>query len=137
MQLGIAKIFNIKWPLDEQSAKSCLLVNLAIWPGLGSTLARRKVGWIQMAMALSGVFAVAIGLQMFMAMIWQETREPTWHDRFVWVAITGFGLFISSWVWGTITGFSIRAEVKAASTQRPSQPPKLPSTTPPPLPPKS
>lgn len=137
MQLGIAKIFNIKWPLDEPSAKGCLLVNLVLWPGLGSTLARRKVGWIQMAMALSGLLSVVIALQMFMAMIWQETREPTWHDRFVWVAITGFGLFISSWIWGIITGFSIRAEVKAAMAKQPiAQPPNLPPT-PPPLPPKS
>lgn len=124
MQLTIAKWMNIKWPLDEKSARGCLLVNLVFWPGLGSVLARRRSGWVQMGLALMGLFTVVFALQQFMAMIWQETRMPTVGDHFVWEAVTGFGMFIGSWVWGIFTGFSIKAQV--------GQPPKLP-TTPPPL----
>ncbi len=124
MQLTLAKWLNIKWPLDEKSARGCLVINLAFWPGLGSVLARRKSGWVQMAMALLALFLVMFALQQFVAMIMNETRPPTWQDHFVWEAGAGFGLFLSAWIWGAITGFAIKAQV--------GQPPKLP-TTPPPL----
>lgn len=123
MQLTIAKWMNIKWPLDERSVRGCLLVNLLFWPGLGSVLARRRSGWVQMAMALLGLLTLVFALQQFMAMIWQETRMPTMADHFVWEAITGVGMFIVAWIWGLITGLSLKAEVLPA--------PKLPSTPPP------
>lgn len=127
MQSSLAKWMKIGWPLDEKAARNCLLVNLMFWPGLGSVLARRKVGWVQMAMSLLGLFTVAVALQMFMAMIWRETRTPTLQDSFVWVAATGFGLFIGAWIWGLFTGLSIQSETKATRARN----------TPPPLPTKS
>jgi hypothetical protein len=123
MELGLAKWLNIKWPLDEKSARGCLLVNLAFWPGLGSVLARRKSGWVQMAMAMGGLFTLFFALQQFMAMLMEETREPRWSDHFVWEAIIGVGLFAVAWIWGLFTGLSIRARV--------GQPPKLPPVPPP------
>lgn len=128
MQSTLARWLNIKWPLDEKGARGCLLLNLIAWPGLGSVLARRKSGFIQMFLSLAGLFSVVFGLQRFMAMIWEETRYPTWKDDFVWLGIGGVSAFAFSWLWALFTSFSIRKSV--------SNPPARPLGTPPPMPPR-
>lgn len=121
MQLTLARWLNIKWPLDEKAAQGCLLLNLLAWPGLGSLLARRKSGGIQMAMSLLGIFSVVWALQKFTAMMIDETRYPTWHDSFIWLAIGGVASFVLAWVWALFTSLSIRKEA-------------IKNATPPPLP---
>ena len=131
MQSTLARWLNIKWPLDQKGAQGCLLLNLIAWPGLGSVLARRKCGIIQMLLSLAGLFSMVFGLQRFMAMIWEETRYPTWKDDFVWLGIGGVSAFAFSWLWALFTSFSIRKSVPKASA-----PVAAPVTTPPSLPPR-
>lgn len=126
MSATLTRIFNIKWPLDEKSAKTCMIINLAAWPGLGSTMGKRKAGWVQMVLSLVGLLMFAAGLERFMSMIWQETRYPKWSDHFVWYALGGVALFIISWIWSLFTGISM-----VSAAKQPRQPPALPPNLPP------
>jgi hypothetical protein len=126
MSAGLRKLLKITDPITRDGARTCLLVNVCGWPGLGSVLARRSIGYVQMLLALGGLFTVVSALYRFMEMIWEETRYPTWHDHFVWLGIVGVSAFVLSWIWSLITSLAIR---KGAVMP----PPKRDPTKPPPL----
>lgn len=125
MSEGIRKFFKITHPLTPDAARTCMLLNICAWPGLGSRLAERKAGYVQMLMSLGGVFLFASALYQFMGMIWEETRYPTWHDAFVWKALCAIGVFLAAWVWSLFTSFSVIAEAKKRVARDPNLPPPL------------
>jgi hypothetical protein len=115
----------ITHPLDRSSARTCLLLNLGAWPGLGSVLAGRFSGWLQMLLSLGGLLVVIAALFRFMGMLMDETRYPTWQDSFVWMAIGGFAAFVAAWIWSLLTGLAIRSQAVATVKPDPNQPPPL------------
>jgi uncharacterized membrane protein YGL010W len=125
MSEGLRKFLKITDPITKDGARTCILLNLCAWPGLGSRLAKRNVGHLQMLLSLSGLLCVVSSLFQFMGMIWQETRYPTWHDRFVWLALGGFGAFALAWVWSFFTGLSIRDSAVTPPKHDPNMPPPL------------
>ena len=126
MSEGLRKLLKITQPITRDGARMCLLVNLCAWPGLGSVLARRRIGYVQMLLAVGGLFTVVSALYKFMGMIWEETRYPTWHDHFVLQAIGGIGAFVMSWIWSFVTSLSIRKEAVTPPPMRdPTKPPPL------------
>lgn len=112
-------------PIDRTGARTCLLLNLGAWPGLGSVLAGRFSGWLQMMLSLGGLLVVVAALFRFMGMLMDETRYPTWQDSFVWMAIGGFASFAIAWVWSLLTSLSIRARAVTTVKPNPNQPPPL------------
>lgn len=103
-----------------------LLVNAAVLPGLGSIAAKRKVGFVQAAMALSGV-----GLTMFFAgwlFLHQFQRDPAlpapesyaeafeWdeHKAFYFTGLAGMGLVAAAWAWSVLTAFSVIRQTRRA-----------------------
>ncbi len=112
-------------PIDRNGARTCLLLNLGAWPGLGSVLAGRFSGWLQMMLSLGGLLVVVAALFRFMGMLMDETRYPTWQDSFVWMAIGGFASFAIAWVWSLLTSLSIRARAVTTVKPNPNQPPPL------------
>lgn len=125
MSEGLRRFLKITHPITKNGARTCMLLNLCAWPGLGSRLAERKVGYLQMLLSLGGLLAVVSAMFQFMGMIWQETRYPTWHDRFVWFAIGGFGAFALAWVWSLFTSLSIRDSAVTPPKRDPNTPPPL------------
>jgi hypothetical protein len=115
----------ITYPVDQNSARACLLLNLGAWPGLGSVLARRASGWAQMILSLGGLVTVIAALFKFTGMMIDETRYPTWKDGFVWMAIGGLAAFVVSWFWSLITSLSVRSQAVPTVKRNPSQPPPL------------
>jgi len=113
-------------PIDRTGARTCLLLNLGAWPGLGSVMAGRVSGWLQMVLSLGGLLVVVAALFRFMGMLMDETRYPTWQDSFVWMAIGGFAAFVAAWIWSLLTSLSIRAgAVVTPGKPDPNRPPPL------------
>jgi hypothetical protein len=96
----------------RQTALSWLLTNLLVLPGMGSIMGGRKIGYLQAAMAISGmvlslVFAVSIVRE------WWVLRElPELDRRWLVQGVGGILLFGCGWLWGLMTGLNLvrRAE---------------------------
>lgn len=87
-------------PIDSGIAILALILNIIIWPGLGSLIAGENVGWTQGFLMLLGVILIftIIGI------------------------IIAIPLMIAMWVWGIMTGVQLinRANAQAAArAQRP------------------
>lgn len=122
----LRRLFKITHPITRNAARACILLNLFAWPGLGSVLAERFSGWFQMLLSMSGVLMVIAGFFQFTTMIWEETRYPTWQDRFVWLALGGATAFACAWIWSLITSLSIfKKAVPAATPPKMKGPPPL------------
>lgn len=91
----------------RQAAWSWLVTNLVVLPGLGSILGGRKVGYLQAALALSGM---ALSLIFVISMIreWWVLREmPAVDRRWLFEGLGGIVLFGVSWLWGLVTGLRL------------------------------
>lgn len=87
---------------DRQTAWACLGTNLLVLPGLGSVIAGRRVGYVQMSLAAIGVALTLIFVGAFLnAWMQQEQLWPGWGP--IISGVGGFGLFGISWLWALWT----------------------------------
>ena len=114
-----------------EAAQGCLTANLAV-PGLGSVIAGRKVGFVQLAIYFSG-FALTLifGLRFVWSALshwsafYAEFNGPAadpiiamsdlWHHT-RW-AFLGIVLFAISWLWAFSTSRTVLAEAKKDANQ--------------------
>lgn len=105
--------------LDVTKARACLLTNLLVLPGLGSVVASRATGWLQMTLSVLGVCASGTGA------IWSfrwivKNREAMAEGAAqladlmlpLGVAVVGLALFAAAWLWGLFTGIGLLSEAK-------------------------
>jgi TM2 domain-containing membrane protein YozV len=133
-------LFQPTRPLSRARAVSCLLVNLAATPGLGSLLARRIFAGIgQLLLALAGFGLIVVWMfELFLHMTYQQLGEPVLprvHDGMLrW----GLICFIASWLWSLATSISLLRQAKndEAAGPKPVPPPlaNLPGEMPKPQP---
>ena len=123
--------------LSRARIASCVLLNLAATPGLGSLLARRVfAGTGQLLLALAG-FGLLTGwmIRLFSRMIREELGETVSVPVPNWMWQWGLGLFIAGWLWTLVTSISLLRQAKADETAGP-QPVPPPLAGPPGEPPK-
>jgi hypothetical protein len=86
----------------------CLLTNLLVLPGLGSLMGGRKVGWLQIMLALVG-FVLTPSYFIGIAKHWIRTGQYTCEfNRYLLLSFLGLLLFLGAWGWGLATGLAIR-----------------------------
>lgn len=107
--------------------------NLAL-PGFGSLMARRAVGWPQVALTVVGFALTSIFGVRFMIWFFQNTdtlygpeSDPVESLITMWLnvrwALLGIGLFAVSWLWSLATNAEI---LRSASQPEPrAKPPVL------------
>ena len=122
-------------PVGPARIGSCILINLAATPGLGSLMAGRWLaGSGQLALALAGFAMIVVWFFEVMAVYYGQIggNEQQPH-RVGWIGITGAILFGVSWLWALVTSISLFVEarrnaaaevLKGESPARP-EPPKL------------
>ena len=89
-------------------ARNCLLTNLLVLPGLGSLMARRRVGWLQAVTALAG-FALTVTWFTSFIKAWVQTGElPMDGGPLLKWGLIGCGLFVAGWIWALATGWPAR-----------------------------
>ena len=122
MKLFPAK--NDRRPLTRAKAWTCLLLNVAVCPGVGSLAARRWSGWPQLALALGGsIYAVVSFVQYFLA--WLRLQQPPPEGGEYWHGVgMGFLMLGISWVWSLLTSLLVLR-------QTPRQPEGPPTPAPP------
>jgi hypothetical protein len=81
--LPLAPAYGRKPPVSQGMAVAALILNILIWPGLGSLIAGENVGWAQ-------GFLMLFGLVLSLVLI-------------------GIPLVIAAWIWGIVTGVQQRA----------------------------
>ncbi len=77
-----------KPPVTQGVAIVALLLNILVWPGLGSLIAGEAVGWAQGFLMLAGVILV--------------------------IVVIGIPMMLGAWIWGIITGVEL---LRRAETQ--------------------
>jgi hypothetical protein len=110
----------------REIAQGSLTANLAI-PGLGSVVAGRKVGFVQMAVYFSGFgLTICFGLRF---VVWALSHWSQFYAEFyspdadvitamndLWLrtrwALLGIALFVISWVWAFSTSRALLAAAK-------------------------
>ena len=109
----------------RQKARGYLATNLAV-PGLGSLVAGRKVGVLQMILYLSGfVITMVSGIRFVEWSLahWSEYHGPDADPITALVAMwqhvrwpfLGVAMCVLAWLWSFITSRSLLAETKAKS----------------------
>ena len=97
--------------LDQAKAWTYLVTNLLVLPGLGSAMARRKSGYVQMLLALAG-FAVTLNAFVRIAIEWAREfllpDDPALYKS----AILGIGVFLVAWTWSLLTSLALFREVR-------------------------
>ncbi len=88
-------------------ARNHLLVNLLVLPGLGSLLARRKAGWLQMLAALAGFALTTRWFIAFVVACVSQGEIPIDDGPHLRMGLLGVGLFGLAWGWALATGLSI------------------------------
>ena len=88
-----------KQPLSPPQAWACLLTNLLVLPGLGSIMARRRVGYVQAVIVLAGVMLTAVCVVELLGEIVSRQQVPeNWHS-YLWWGGGGIGAFAAGWCW--------------------------------------
>lgn len=95
-------------PMDRDRAWTCLGMNLAVLPGLGTAMAGRLVeGALQAALALAGAIVLVCWFFLFLGE-WSRLGHYPWgggEDLEVWLA--GIGLFAFGWLWALMTSLGL------------------------------
>jgi len=121
-------------PLDRQTAWGCFTANQFALPGLGSLAAGRRMGYVQMALALAGLgltssFGIAfiVWFTSHSAELNNLQDQPDLYFDAVWVhlrgALLGFAVFLDGWLWALASSVSILSQAKRGAG--PAPPPKI------------
>ena len=107
-------------PVPKQESPSsrawlCVLTNTLAFPGLGTIMAKRAMGYPQAALTLAG-FAVFVGFMCwFFAGLLRVASDYSGDlDQFqkmawsrVWIAGVGLGLCLLAWIWALFSSMAI------------------------------
>ena len=108
-------------PLTISKAWSCAAMNQLAFPGIGTVMARRKIGYFQAAIMISGFlltmyfFCWYIGslLQAPFQNDWNETRFYAEVARRKWIGIIGGIICAAAWLWALMSSLSIIKEARS------------------------
>jgi hypothetical protein len=118
-------------PLSRQMAWGCMTTNLAV-PGIGSLMAGRVTGYIQLLLTVGGmILTLWFGVRFIVWAVgnWnqlQQADDPVapllemWN-RAHW-ALLGIGIFALAWLWALTTSVGIVREARAGEFLPPRSP---------------
>ena len=93
-------------PLDRPKAWSCLVSNLLVLPGMGSVMAGRRAGYVQILLGLAGFTLTLIAAARFVLAWSQEFVLP--NDPGLYrMAIAGIAIFLVAWFWSLLTSLAL------------------------------
>ncbi|MGC8991206.1 MAG: hypothetical protein ACP5MD_13915 [Verrucomicrobiia bacterium] len=103
--------------VDKPTAWACTLANLLAAPGLGSIAAGRKIGYVQMTLAVIGLILSVVGV----VSVWREWSSGGFEEglpRSFWIAVLGVALFMVAWFWALLTSLRLHGETKHSDTAK-------------------
>lgn len=93
----------------------CVLINLAAFPGLGTTLAGRRGGYPQAAIMVAGfvlvvgylVLYIGAAARYMMNNAWTEAEFHANYRPYLWALYVGLGLCAVAWGWALVSSISL------------------------------
>jgi hypothetical protein len=102
-------------PVDETRAWTCLGMNLAVLPGLGTALAGRFVaGAAQAVLALAGAGVCLRWLVLFVREWARDGAYPWGGGENLGLGVAGVGLFAAGWLWSLASSVAILGGARRA-----------------------
>jgi 4a-hydroxytetrahydrobiopterin dehydratase len=117
-------------PMKSPSERSAqyALVNILVFPGLGSLKAGRWVAGIgQVCLVTAGSGMLLLWLYKVLSQYYGQMFGDVKPEACGWIGVTGGVLFCISWLWAGVTSLSLFRE---AAKPRPSPPPVLAARAP-------
>ena len=110
---------------SNRTARNALL-NILMFPGLGSLLAGRRMAGIgQIIFVTAGSVLLLVWLYKILSQYYGLMFGDVKPEPVGWIGITGGILFVISWLWASVTSFSLFREASAGE-QRPLKNPAAP-----------
>jgi hypothetical protein len=109
-------------PTKRASPWVWALLNQLAFPGLGTILGGRKVGYAQAAVMVAG-FLLAMGFMgWFLVCVFRYAAHPGWTEAdfralyrpYRWALFWGFGLCALAWVWSLFSSVAMLRSPKGA-----------------------
>jgi 4a-hydroxytetrahydrobiopterin dehydratase len=101
----------------DRKARNALL-NILMFPGLGSLLAgRRLVGIGQIILVTAGSVMLLVWLYKVLTQYYSLMFGDVQPQTVGWIGETGGVLFVISWLWASVTSLSLFREVAAQESQ--------------------
>jgi hypothetical protein len=98
-------------PLERSTAWGCVVANLTV-PGLGSIIAGRRAGWVQLVLSQTG-FVLTLGWAVAFVAKWLKTKAmPVEADGFLAMGAGGAILFLAMWAWSLASSLQILREAR-------------------------
>lgn len=92
----------------DKKVRSHLAANLLVLPGLGTISAGRRIGWVQAAIAATGMGLSLFWFQSFLVQ-WLQTLEfPFDGGPMFKYGLIGVGLFFIAWTWALCSSLALR-----------------------------
>ena len=102
-------------PLSRSKAWTCVVINQAAFPGMGTVMAGRRCGYLQAAIMLAGFF-LTMGFMFcyFLALIRVVMHSESGDVRYLellrpyaWAGISGLSLCFIAWCWSLVSSLAI------------------------------
>ena len=96
-----------KSPVNRSEAWGCLMMNLLVCPGMGTIVAGKRIGFVQLAGAGIGMALTLVGVFKLLGEFSMSAGQLNINSQTVFIALFGIGLFLIFWAWGIVSGISI------------------------------
>lgn len=97
------------WHPKKVDVRWCILINLAACPGLGTLIARRRGGVLQLTLMLVGFVLVVLFMGYYLRevirLLNSARPEADLAVPQVWMAWWGGGLCVVSWLWSAVSSW--------------------------------
>ena len=83
-----------------------MVTNLLVLPGLGSVLAGRKSGYVQIILAVAGFLVTLVAL-VKIVLVWVQDFQFPADGHLIGVAFIGLAVFLLAWTWSLVTSLAV------------------------------
>ena len=102
-------------PKRPLSPRLCVLVNQGAFPGLGTILSGRRIGYAQAALMLAGFFLTMGFMLLYLSCMfgfasnnsWTETTLRDCYRPHLWMLFTGGPATAAAWLWALTSSLQI------------------------------
>jgi len=99
----------------RNSAWSAVLINLLAFPGLGTIMSGRRIGYVQAGLMLTGFFLTMGFMIWYLVCISRYLTHPGWSRAdflatfrpYLWSLYWGIGLSALAWLWSLKSSLEI------------------------------
>jgi hypothetical protein len=101
--------------LTRSKAWTCAGINQLAFPGMGTVMAGRRVGYLQAGIMVAGFVMVMVFMAWLFAALFRYLGDSTWNEAqfrtqkqsWNWVSTVGFVLCAVAWCWSLVSSIEI------------------------------